>query len=173
MNPWLNTNLTANEFLNINPATLATMINDEQKIVAETDRAIRAAAHDGVETLRRRLILKQRQAINRQNAIERRLAIDFGAARGWTLSPSSFGLRTLAEGKQHGRWQRFTASYDRTNPGALMFFDQFDHPYYYRRDRKAAAIAAHLYRWPAVREHYAVNAPNQRMRHHILNRDDM
>jgi hypothetical protein len=29
-----------------------------------------------------------------------------------------------------------------------MFHAQFDHPYYYRRGRKAAAIAAHLYGMP-------------------------
>ena len=43
-------------------------------------------------------------------------------------------------------------SRDRWRNNNDMPHDQFDHPYYYRRGRHAAAIAAHLYGWPHVRE---------------------
>jgi hypothetical protein len=80
-----------------------------------------------------------------EGAARRRLAIDFGAARGWALSKTDFGLRTLGEGKMHGNM--YSRSNDNPYPG--NYHDQFDHPYFYRRGRKAAAIAAHLYNYPA------------------------
>jgi hypothetical protein len=87
----------------------------------------------------------------REFALERaaqvRLAIDFGASRGWRWSQIVFGLRTLAEGKQHASGQLYCSSRDKY-PSANDFHAQFDHPYYYRRERKAAAIAAHLYNPP-------------------------
>jgi hypothetical protein len=83
--------------------------------------------------------------------MERRMAIDFGAARGWTLSRTTFGLRTLAEGKQHDGGQRYMIDGHNRNPEIGMFHTCFDHPYFYRRHRKAAAVAAHLYGMPNCR----------------------
>jgi hypothetical protein len=87
-----------------------------------------------------------------EGAAQYRLAADFGAARGWQLTDAEFTLRTMAEGKQHdGR--RCWRTFDRcgSNPNAGDFHDNFDHPYYYRNNRKAAAIAAHLYNYPVNR----------------------
>jgi hypothetical protein len=84
-----------------------------------------------------------------EDAAQHRLAVDFGASRGWTLTTKDFGLRTLAEGKQHDFGHRYTMFRRDLNPSAGEFHDQFDHPYHYRRQRKAAAIAAHLYNYPA------------------------
>lgn len=67
------------------------------------------------------------------------------------LSPT-FGLRTLSLGKQHGGSQRYTLHRRSKNPDVGMFHSQFDHPYFYRRNRKAAAIAAHLYDMPKCRD---------------------
>ena len=74
-----------------------------------------------------------------------RLALDFGVARGWTLTQKDFGLRTLAEGKMHGGGQRLSFLGRDKNPDVGRFFRQFDHSYFYRRKGKAAAIAPHLY----------------------------
>jgi hypothetical protein len=73
---------------------------------------------------------------------QKRLAFVFGEMHGWRLSPSPFGLVTLARGKTHsgrrgvdegrGWWSGTIAR-------------AFDHAQWYRRDRKAAAITAHLY----------------------------
>jgi hypothetical protein len=98
---------------------------------------------------------RQLEASRRESAMERaaqlRLATDFGAARGWRLSDAAFGLRTLGEGKQHAGGMRCSMFSRHSNPGAGEFHDNFDHPYYHRRNRKAAAIAAHLYNYPANR----------------------
>lgn len=71
-------------------------------------------------------------------------AIDFGASRGWSLSQKQFDLIALAEGKQHQGARPLDMSLS-------MLHQCFDHPYFYRRNRKAAAIVAHLYGWPKVR----------------------
>ena len=69
-------------------------------------------------------------------ALQQRLAVLFGATRGWTLSRSDFTSAVLARrGLFDGRgyyadlWPR----------------DLVDHPFYYRKDRMASAVAAHLY----------------------------
>ncbi|NCO88160.1 MAG: hypothetical protein GW886_16185 [Rhodobacterales bacterium] len=69
-------------------------------------------------------------------ALQQRLAVLFGATRGWTLSRSDFTPAVLARrGLFDGRgyyadpWPR----------------DLVDHPFYYRKDRMASAVAAHLY----------------------------
>jgi hypothetical protein len=92
--------------------------------------------------------LTAQREFDMERAAQLRLAIDFGAARGWKLTNSDFGLRTLAEGKQHDGRQRYSMFGRHTNPSAGDYHYNFDHPYYYRRDRKAAAIAAHLYNYP-------------------------
>jgi hypothetical protein len=83
-------------------------------------------------------------------AAQVRLAIDFGAPRGWRWTQFVFGLRTLAEGKRHAIGQLFR-SRDKY-PIANDFQAQFNHPYYYLRDSKAAAIAAHLNNPPFYEE---------------------
>lgn len=75
------------------------------------------------------------------------LAERFGASHGWTLSQTSrFGLITLGRGKCRLQGQQLA------DPGNGWFLGEFrdlafafDHPYWYRRDGRAAAIAAHLY----------------------------
>ena len=95
-----------------------------------------------------------RDEAQRESALEvaarLRLAIDFGAIHGWTLTTKPFGLRTLGEGKCHdGRGQHDVLG---RNPRTGQFHSQFDHPYYYRRHRQTAAIAAHLYSYDACKK---------------------
>jgi len=72
-------------------------------------------------------------------AAQVRLAIDFGAPRGWRWTQFVFGLRTLAEGKRHAIGQLFR-SRDKY-PIANDFHAQFNHPYYYLRDRSGHVTA--------------------------------
>jgi len=58
----------------------------------------------------------------------------FGAARGWKLSPRPFSVETLAQRKCSG-----------SDDGLLPRGGFWDHPYFYRVGRRAAAVAAHLY----------------------------
>jgi len=69
-------------------------------------------------------------------AARQRLAVLFGKRHGWRLSKSDFSPAVLARGGLfNGRgyhvdpWPR----------------DLVDHGYFYRKDRKAAAVTAHLY----------------------------
>ena len=69
-------------------------------------------------------------------ATRQRLAVLFGERHGWRLSKSDFSPSVLARrGLFNGRgyhvdpWPR----------------ELIDHGYFYRKDRKAAAVAAHLY----------------------------
>jgi hypothetical protein len=148
---WREIGRAAEEFSNLDPSTLAQMIKEEENTIAEAERAKEAHRQHGNIQWHQEL-RKARRAIARQAALQRRLAVDFGATRGLTLSRSTFGLRTLAQGKQHDGGQRFMLDGRRRNPDTGLFHTQFDHPYFYRRDRKAAAIAAHLYGMPNCRE---------------------
>jgi hypothetical protein len=76
-----------------------------------------------------------------------RAALDFGERHGWVLVPEPFGLRALARGAVRGR------SYKRDEGDGHFsgsFARCFDHPYWYRRDSRPAAIVTHLYGWPAA-----------------------
>jgi hypothetical protein len=138
----------ANEFAGIAPDRLAEMIIAAAKEVAA---AWRAKSQAGLEPLERlRLYREERRAASRRDAMQRQLELEFGAAHGWKLSATTFGLVTLALGKRHGG----SRSYDEDQGNGYWRGDlhaSFDHPYYYRRDGKAAAIVAHLYGWPKVR----------------------
>ena len=78
-------------------------------------------------------------ALRRERELERvfacRLALDFAESRGWTLSRSDFVLAALARGGVHGGYLPYPYDHHTT----------MDHSYYFRRNRRAAAIAAHLY----------------------------
>ena len=68
-------------------------------------------------------------------ATRQRLAVLFGERHGWRLSKSDFSHSVLARrGLFNGR------GYHDPWPRELV-----DHGYFYRKDRKAAAVAAHLY----------------------------
>ena len=69
-------------------------------------------------------------------ATRQRLAVLFGERHGWHLSKSAFSPSVLARGGLfNGRGYHVDPW-----PRELV-----DHGYFYRRDRKAAAVAAHLY----------------------------
>ena len=71
-----------------------------------------------------------------QHATRQRLAVLFGERHGWHLSKSAFSPSVLARrGLFNGRGYHVDPW-----PRALI-----DHGYFYRKDRKAAAVAAHLY----------------------------
>jgi hypothetical protein len=88
--------------------------------------------------------IKQHLMGLRHAELQRTLARRFGAERGWTLSSSAFSLRTLSRGKRHGG--RYILNGDGFFEGSIA--DCFDHPYWFRHDGAAAAIAAHLYGFP-------------------------
>jgi hypothetical protein len=136
---WKETTAAAEQFRGINPLELAAMVKNDEQAISTFWRDEHAA---------NKLRFAMQTAIAHQKAIERRLAIDYSAARGWTLSATSFGLGTLALGKQH-------AGSRPSDEGNGWFRGDisncFDHPYWYRCNRKAAAIAAHLYGMPTCR----------------------
>jgi hypothetical protein len=74
-------------------------------------------------------------ARDRQRAAQRRLALDFGAARGWRLSDSDFGIDALSRGGVSGG-----SDWCREPPRPF-----FDHSWFYRVGRRTAAIATHPY----------------------------
>jgi hypothetical protein len=116
----------AYEFDEIAPTVLAQMITEEAEAIAAEARA-------------GKYIGEQRTL--RQYAMQHSLAYRFGSERHWALSRYRFELGTLQRGKQHSG-----SRYPEAGGG---FFGElsrfFDHPYFYRRERKAAAIVAHLY----------------------------
>ena len=69
-------------------------------------------------------------------ALQHRLAVLFGAIHGWTLSRSDFTSAVLA------RRGLFDGRGCRADPWPR---DLVDHPFFYRKDRMASAVAAHLY----------------------------
>lgn len=73
-------------------------------------------------------------------AKKRCLATEFGIARGWRLSRASFGLMALKRGAVYSVLQNNADVVEDHMPHEF-----FDHPYLYRVDRKAVAVAAHLY----------------------------
>ncbi len=80
----------------------------------------------------------------RVSEMQKAAAQRFGQRYGWRRSRTEFSLVCLAKGAMHDG-----ASGYRTRTGCGDHHDEFDHPYFYRCDRRAAAIAAHLYNWPA------------------------
>ena len=69
-------------------------------------------------------------------ALQQRLAVLFGAGHGWTLSRSDFSPTVLARrGLFDGRGN-FVDPWPR---------ELVDHPFFYRKNRMASAVAAHLY----------------------------
>jgi hypothetical protein len=71
-----------------------------------------------------------------QRATRQRLAVLFGERHGWHLTRSDFSPSVLARrGLFNGRGYHVDPW-----PRALV-----DHGYFYRKDRKAATVAAHLY----------------------------
>jgi hypothetical protein len=81
----------------------------------------------------RRLLNVERRERELERIYACRLALDFADSREWILARTDFGLATLARG---GCWGAESPA---------LVHDTFDHPYYFRRNRRAAAIAAHLY----------------------------
>ena len=100
-------------------ATLASAVTEFQEKLREEKRYPRISA------------LQQDLHATRQ-----RLAVVFGERHGWHLSRSDFSPSVLARrGLFNGRGYNVDPW-----PRALV-----DHGYFYRKDRKAAAVAAHLY----------------------------
>jgi hypothetical protein len=125
----------AAEFHGLDPVARAKLITLEHASIAK------ASLSSAVRRSERRL-----------EALQHSAAWTFGEARGWRLSRSTFGFVTLARSRRHGGWRRYDHQADNGNG----YFDgesahACDHPQWYRRDRKAAAIVAHLYGWPDCR----------------------
>jgi hypothetical protein len=133
--------MLAEDFAGLDPAAVVERLEQHRATGQEAERQWEA-------TFDQRWQARARRAFALSYAAQYRLATDFGAARGWRLSDARFTLRVIAEGKQHDGGRLF----DRyRNPNAGDFHDNFDHPYYYRNNRRAAAIAAHLYNYPGNR----------------------
>jgi hypothetical protein len=134
----------ADEFAGLDSSTVIDRMKQHETAAIEAERNWKASRDWRAKDTAQREFAMERAA-------QLRLAIDFGAGRGWKLTNSDFGLRTLAEGKQHDGGQRYSMFGRHTNPSAGDYHYNFDHSYYYRRDRKAAAITAHLYGFPSIR----------------------
>ena len=80
-------------------------------------------------------------------------AIEFGKTKGWSLSKSVFDFKVLSEGKIHCG-SRDSFGDGTINPsyhsGISNLNRLVDHAYYYRKNKRAVAIAAHLYDYPNV-----------------------
>lgn len=77
------------------------------------------------------------------------LAVEFGARHGWTVG-SAFSVRTLREGA------RTTGRLYDTRGGWDQAFA--DHPFFYRLNGRAAALAAHLFGSTAGADEWAQRA---------------
>ena len=90
----------ADQFAGLAPDVVVERVKQHQ--------AAEYAARQNWETTRN---WRDQDAAQREAAMARaaqmRLAINFSAPRGWTLSKTDFNLRTLAEGKQHDGGQRY------------------------------------------------------------------
>ena len=109
----------------------------QQAATSDDEIAVLASAvTDDQEKLRDAKGYPQINALQQDlQATRQRLAVLFGERHGWHLSKSAFSPSVLARrGLFNGR------GYHDPWPRELV-----DHGYFYRRDRKAAAVAAHLY----------------------------
>lgn len=79
-------------------------------------------------------------ADNKIFEIKNAIAREFGARQGWRLSSKEFGPKVLARGGTFAREYETLRS------------DYLDHPFYYRKDRKAIALAVHLYASTSIDE---------------------
>jgi hypothetical protein len=91
----------------------------------------------------KRALIAETRTVPRLNALQQelrtlqqRLAVLFGAIHGWTLSRSDFTSAVLA------RRGLFDGRGCRADPWPR---DLVDHPFFYRKDRMASAVAAHVY----------------------------
>ncbi len=91
----------------------------------------------------KRALIAETRTVPRLNALQQelrtlqhRLAVLFGVIHGWTLSRSDFTSAVLA------RRGLFDGRGGRADPWPR---DLVDHPFFYRKDRMASAVAAHLY----------------------------
>jgi hypothetical protein len=102
--------------------------DDVDALVEELDGARRAMFVDRKRGARHRTLIR---------AVQHKLAALFGERRGWRLSASGFPPAVLA---RHGVSARTADPADGWTRAAA------DHPVFYRAaDRRAAAVAAHLY----------------------------
>jgi hypothetical protein len=95
-----------------------------------------SAQHPHVADIR----LERRQALRRlrlleanETALHQAADKRFAQANGWRVS-KAFDLELLISGKQHGGWHSY-------NPLSTIF----DHPNFFRADRRPVAIVAHNY----------------------------
>ena len=72
------------------------------------------------------------------------LAREFGRRNGWKLSDRCFVWGQLARGSNQKTRQE-------ERGGLLLAHEAADHRYFYRKDGRPAALAAHLYGWPTNR----------------------
>lgn len=147
---WQRTSVEAEAWRGTSPDGLAKLILEEMARAAEEDRVAKGWWKPWEERFDQWIGSRQwsewlkhsvaaRDAYEKQEVLRRRLALDFGERYGWQFSPSRFDLLTLAQGKCHngGRYGREHGVPDRA----------LDHPRFYKRGRRAAAIATHLYGW--------------------------
>ena len=113
------------------------------RLLADIESAWRAPQAGDAPADRWGLYKEERRRSLRIIAAKRRLATEFGAERGWTLSKKRFGLLALKRATAFSPIRNFADARADELPHCL-----FDHPYFYRTDRKAVAIAAHLYGVP-------------------------
>ena len=94
-----------------------------------------------------------RRAQREEEDMRLHLVQTFAAARGWKPAKTGFDFPTLARGGCRTNWEvRFQNLVDSEVILPRVTREILDHPYYFKRDRQAAAIAAHLYNFPECKE---------------------
>jgi hypothetical protein len=95
------------------------------------------------------------------NAMQCAMALLFGDSRRWHLTEMRFGLFSLARGQDcDGIGDEWLGKYG--FEGEIL--DCFDHPYWYRRKGRPAAIVAHLYHGERLRPRCAAIARSLELR---------
>jgi len=118
----------------------AQLIGTPQELADEIGRLIATMPttppSSASEVEQRRAIRSQREQHEQISIIRHRLARDYGALRGWTWSESTFGPAVLSRRGVHGA---------RDHSGQWPGGGIADHNYFYRANRRAAALVTHPY----------------------------
>jgi hypothetical protein len=103
--------------------------------------------HEAAQAYRAKDYGAWRHAQHEEEDLRLHLAQTFSEARRWRPAKAGFDLPTLARGGTSTDWMTALQ-----NSPVMVTRAVLDHPYYFKRNRKAAAIAAHLYNYPDCKE---------------------
>ena len=115
--------------------------------------ALRGKMQEAAQAYRAKNWGAWRLAQRGEEDLRRHLVQAFAEAHGWRPAKTGFDFPTLARGGCRTNWEvRFQNLVDSEVILPRVTRETLDHPYYFKRDRQAAAIAAHLYNFPECKE---------------------